>query len=215
MERWVSLEHTSISKLHGVCYTHLNPNLPTLVSSFCSRGSVLDWLQRERSLSYSSRRYLIKSIAEGIDYLHSREPPIIHGGINPSNILVGDDGQAKIAGFEGAFWDDAAQEYELFDVRFAPPEYLDHWDEDRDDPIRLQFSKKGDVYSFGLTAIQIASGNEPFRKHVDYQIAIRVPEGMVLDRHHYKEVPNDLWEVAERCWAFAPNERPNMSQVAD
>ena len=38
-------------------------------------------------------------ITRGLEYLHSLDPPVIHGDIKPSNILLDQDFSAKIRDF--------------------------------------------------------------------------------------------------------------------
>lgn len=58
---------------------------------FGSSRSILDWERRFR---------IILDVARGLVFLHLEcDPPVIHGDIKPSNVLLGPDFQAKIADF--------------------------------------------------------------------------------------------------------------------
>ena len=50
-------------------------------------------------LEWRSRYDVVLDIAKGLDYLHSLDPPVIHGDIKPSNILLDPDFKAKIGDF--------------------------------------------------------------------------------------------------------------------
>lgn len=65
-------------------------------------GNLQDALLRRKSLelmNWKKRFAIIIDIAKGIHYLHSCDPPVIHGDIKPSNILLDASFSAKIADF--------------------------------------------------------------------------------------------------------------------
>ncbi|KAL8495425.1 hypothetical protein ACS0TY_019533 [Phlomoides rotata] len=74
-----------------------------LVYEYMRNGSLQDALldrKCEELMHWSKRFAIITSIAMGLDYLHfSCDPPIIHGDIKPSNILLDCNFEAKIADF--------------------------------------------------------------------------------------------------------------------
>lgn len=74
-----------------------------LVYEYMRNGSLQDALldrKCEELMQWSKRFAIVTSIAMGLDYLHfSCDPPIIHGDIKPSNILLDCNFEAKIADF--------------------------------------------------------------------------------------------------------------------
>ncbi|KAG9035107.1 hypothetical protein FS837_002031 [Tulasnella sp. UAMH 9824] len=50
-------------------------------------------------LSLEERFKLIRDITVALEFLHSRNPPIIHGDLKPSNIIVSPDGRALLCDF--------------------------------------------------------------------------------------------------------------------
>ena len=52
-------------------------------------------LNRERSLPVREAVRIFKDIVQGLDYLHSHYPPIIHNDITPRNILLMNNGRVK------------------------------------------------------------------------------------------------------------------------
>uniref|UniRef100_A0A1J3G312 Receptor-like serine/threonine-protein kinase n=1 Tax=Noccaea caerulescens TaxID=107243 RepID=A0A1J3G312_NOCCA len=73
-----------------------------LVYQLMDNGNLQDALLHRRSpeLMDWNRRFLVAiNIAEGIEHLHSLEPPVIHGDIKPSNVLLDKLFSAKIADF--------------------------------------------------------------------------------------------------------------------
>ncbi|CAK8573608.1 unnamed protein product [Lathyrus sativus] len=73
-----------------------------LVYDLMKNGNLHDGLFRRKSPEltlWKTRFSIILDIAKGIQYLHSCDPPIIHGDIKPSNILLDHSFSAKIADF--------------------------------------------------------------------------------------------------------------------
>ncbi|KAH6789524.1 Protein kinase superfamily protein [Perilla frutescens var. frutescens] len=74
-----------------------------LVYEYMQNGSLQDALLDRKCaelMNWSKRFSIILSIAKGLDYLHcSCDPPVVHGDIKPSNILLDCNFDAKIADF--------------------------------------------------------------------------------------------------------------------
>ena len=91
-----------------------HPNLPTVRHDFVlgdgSYMMVIDWVDGvdlEEKLSESGRPGLVLpsvidwvgQIAGAIDYLHSYDPPIVHGDVKPSNIVLARTNRAVLLDF--------------------------------------------------------------------------------------------------------------------
>ncbi|XP_061373647.1 receptor-like serine/threonine-protein kinase At4g25390 [Gastrolobium bilobum] len=73
-----------------------------LVYELMHNGNLQDALLHRKSpelLDWKKRFAIVLDIARGVQYLHSCDPPIIHGDIKPSNILLDRNFSAKIGDF--------------------------------------------------------------------------------------------------------------------
>ncbi|CAH9123805.1 unnamed protein product [Cuscuta epithymum] len=74
-----------------------------LVYEYMENGSLQDALMDRKCpelMHWGKRFSILVSIAKGIEYLHSScDPPIVHGDIKPSNVLLDQNFDAKIADF--------------------------------------------------------------------------------------------------------------------
>lgn len=74
-----------------------------LVYELMSKGSLQDCLFHRKSIQleeWKTRFSIAMDIAKGLEYLHHYcDPPVIHGDIKPSNILLDSDFNAKIGDF--------------------------------------------------------------------------------------------------------------------
>jgi serine/threonine protein kinase len=80
------LRHPNVLQLFGCSLTS---QAIWIVSELCSLGSLRQLLDdRERTLLLEQRLNLALQVAEGMTYLHSQDPPIIHRDLKSHNIFV-------------------------------------------------------------------------------------------------------------------------------
>ncbi|KAG4395040.1 hypothetical protein GLYMA_20G152800v4 [Glycine max] len=87
-----------------------------LVYHLMHNGNLHDALLRRKTphlTLWKNRFSIILDVAKGIHYLHSLEPPIIHGDIKPSNILLDNSFSAKLADFGLARLKSEIEEFKL------------------------------------------------------------------------------------------------------
>jgi len=74
------------------------------------------------------------------------------------------------------------------------------------------YSKKSDVWSFGIVVYEIVARHEP---HPDLDI---LEAGLLIrDQHLTPKIPDDcppkLRELMQLCWHANPNERPSFIEI--
>jgi len=154
------------------------------------------------------RLTLLCEVADGLEYLHSRTPPVVHGDMSPPNILVGDDGKAclrdfglsNIHGPTGPAFVTTGATASLF---YVAPEFTS------DRGQSFQRTRSMDVYSFGCVAYELLSGERPFSNiHDGFLLIIQIHNGLS------NKLQDNWWDCIQKCSSRASNERPAMSDVA-
>ena len=91
---------------------------------------------------------VLRDVSAGLMYLHSFAPPIIHGDLTTTNILVTQDWRAKIADF-GNSVDQSILSTAPGALAYMPPEALVK---------PLKYDSKLDIFSFGI--VSLCLGNQ-------------------------------------------------------
>lgn len=151
-------------ELHMLKHLH-HPSLPQIIDVFQWEGQV--WLIMEyiqgcalselqgRDMTGDQFFQIARELAEVLIYLHSRENPILHLDIKPSNVLVKRDGHPALIDFGASV---LAQGGKGFGARlctrgFSAPEQMEGAGGDVDE--------RADIYGFGATMYYCLHGKKP------------------------------------------------------
>ncbi|KAJ3995497.1 kinase-like domain-containing protein [Lentinula boryana] len=212
---WRQLKHPHILPLLGV-------NMELFLPSFCL---ISPWMENKDIITFLKQnpnhnlfRALI-DVAAGMCYLHSRDPPIVHGDIRGANILVTNDGRCCLADFGLALvtsdvtqaWSITSSETSKGALRWMAPEYLEL---DGSAPTSIYPSR--DVYAFGCTIIEILTQNLPFHHcKTEYTVFCALMRGERPDRPPKKEwFTDNIWALTTHCWAQNALDRPSSREVS-
>jgi serine/threonine protein kinase len=129
-----------------------------LVQSYIDATSLQDWIKRGRTFSEEEVKQIAKALLNVLNYLHDRNPPVIHRDVKPSNILLTSDRSAHQVGelylVDFGSVQTAVRETGTMTIvgtyGYMPPE---------------QFSgrafRASDLYSLGATLIYLVTGTHP------------------------------------------------------
>lgn len=227
---WVRLVHPNVVPLRG--YSLDEDGTPAIVSRWMDNGDVLTYLARHH---FADRRKLVRQVAEGLLYLHSQNPPVVHGDLKGGNVLIDKEGDAALCDFGmSTFLMDcqpitSTSNAAVGTVRWCAPGELSmtgpahpNWPAndlmtieilDSDNPLRTLAT---DIWAFASLSLEILTGRLPFYNCTnDVKVVQKVVQGERPAREDYPELPADnrFWEVLESCWKKTPEERPTMGQL--
>ncbi|KAG8973945.1 hypothetical protein FRC05_008002 [Tulasnella sp. 425] len=212
MKVWADLKHPNIVPFVGF---HLGEDDAWLISSWASKGDAHGHLLKSKS-DFTSRVKLLLDAAEGLEYLHGRNPPVCHGDIKSANVLVAED----VRGMLGDFGLSRVLEADPTglttsrtikgSMRYMSLELLNG-----DTVHTLQ----SDVWAFGCLALEILTGQHPFHKCQNFTQVIvelslkRLPAS--LDEPPVSDLPPGLALLLELCWTEDPAARPAMTKCVE
>ncbi|KAK2995075.1 hypothetical protein RJ640_028245 [Escallonia rubra] len=154
------LRHRNLVQLIGWCH---EKRKFMLVYEFMPKGSLDSHLLKGKGLFTWPMRYKIaRGLASALLYLHEEwEQCVLHRDIKPSNVMLDSNFNAKLGDFGLARLVDHEKGSRTTDVGgtrdyMAPECFFTH-----------QASKASDVYSFGILALEIASGRKPIDHEAD------------------------------------------------
>jgi serine/threonine protein kinase len=104
-------------------------------------------------------------VAEGVYYLHSNTPPILHRDLKSLNILVDADWNIKVSDFGLTDFKpdvDKPHNLQLGTPFWMAPEAMEH----------QEFSEASDVYSFGMIIWEMFTRQVPFPNMNPHQVCL-------------------------------------------
>lgn len=148
----------------------MHPNLPRIYDYFTDMGRsylVMDFIEGEMLEEYLAKKGGKLPISEALDigiklssvldYLHTRQPPIIFRDLKPANIMLANNGVVYLIDFGIArlFKPGQSQDTTAFgSYGYAPPEQHG----------KARTTPSADIYSLGATLHQLLSGIDPSSK---------------------------------------------------
>ncbi|KZS96383.1 kinase-like protein [Sistotremastrum niveocremeum HHB9708] len=182
-----------------------------MVSSWADGSDVLSYMRRHPNCN---RLRIISQIAEGLQYLHNSEPPVVHGRLKPSNVLMSKQGDVFLSDYAIGLQDDGVKSIPL---GFGAPEFTADGKGVHD-----VHTPAADIWAFGSLVMQIMTEAEPFSQFGTFPsevwstvVAGRVPEQPTQEDVLARGLDDNLWEVVKSCWAFIPTERPTITDVLE
>lgn len=91
---WSRLNHPNAVPLRG--YALQEDGTPMIISPWFEHGDVRSYLE---DYPDADRKKIVRQVVEGLVYLHSQDPPVVHGDLKGGNVLIGKEGDAALCDF--------------------------------------------------------------------------------------------------------------------
>ncbi|KAI4980611.1 wall-associated receptor kinase 5-like [Hordeum vulgare subsp. vulgare] len=218
------INHRYIVKLYGCC---LEVEVPMLVYKYIPNGTLYRLIHGRRDgprIPFTARLNIAHQTAEALSYLHSwASPPIIHGDVKTSNILLDEDYTAKVSDFGASTLapTDEAQFVTLVQgtCGYLDPEYMR----------TCKLTDKSDVYSFGVVLLELLTCRKALNleeleeeKYLSSQFLLVIGDNRLeemldpqIKSEQSIEVLEQAAELAKRCLEMLGENRPSMREVAE
>ena len=154
------LRHPNIVGFSGAFYD-IKSEEPMIVMEIL-KEKLKDFVNREGKLSLLRQLKLCLGLASGLEYIHSRSPPVVHGDLTDENVMLSEEGDVKIADFGMARSIRNARENSMFDEIYINYDYNYYiapelYDVAPYSPVTL----KVDMFSLGVWMLRISKGYCP------------------------------------------------------
>lgn len=207
---WCKIQHKNILPLLGIARINDDANIPAFVCPWMENGNAREFRSRN---PHFPPLLILYDIINGLQYLHTFEPEIVHGDIKAVNVLINNRCEACLCDFglsrfltDNTLWKTTAT-HAGGTARWMSPELMSG---DASIP-----TKESDVYAYAMTCYEILSGDVPFKSiSNDMVILYKVTKGQRPDRT--ESFHSDfIWDIITRCWEQEPNDRPSTEEVLE
>ncbi|KAF9234716.1 kinase-like domain-containing protein, partial [Melanogaster broomeanus] len=213
---WRTLDHPNIVPLLGTADGSMfNSEHPCMVSMWMPHGTLGSYIRKSGTrLAIGERLQLIKGIAAGLEYLHTKN--IVHGDLHPENVLIDGEYNARLTDFgltqvlgslQGQLAYLQTATLRPGAIMWSAPELL------RDDPgPKLKATVKSDIYSLGSIILFVLSGALPWPTYTGVQQKLK--EGQNPQRPESPAISDPIWNFIQKCWSpLSPSTRPSAKEV--
>ncbi|GMG28831.1 unnamed protein product [Ambrosiozyma monospora] len=190
-----------ITQVYDTC---LQDVLMCIIMEFCGGGSCVDLLRTYKKLDETAISFIMKDTLKGLQYLHNNN--LIHRDIKAANILLTEKGEAKLADFgvSGKISSNAKRLTFVGTPYWMAPEILQRQESGYD--------VKVDIWSLGITAIELCTGNPPHSKEDPMEVLLSIPNRpapLLTSTKHSRGIR----EFINNCLHKEPKERPTAAQL--
>ena len=200
IEIMYQLNHPHIIKL----YSHFEDNDNFyLIMEYASKGQLYSIIRKHKKLSQIIAKQYMEEIISALQYLHTRNPPIIHRDIKPENILIDHEGKCKLADFGWSNFDNGRKNRDSCGgtPEYLAPEMINQCGHD----------KSVDIWALGILLFEMLTGRIPFNYSQDRSQLYNSIK--VLNISWTDDFPYLAKDLVSKILCINPNERLSLEEI--
>ncbi|XP_030830134.1 serine/threonine-protein kinase 3 isoform X2 [Strongylocentrotus purpuratus] len=176
-----------------------------IVMEYCGAGSVSDIMRRRnKTLNEAEIATILYSTLKGLEYLHFMRK--IHRDIKAGNILLNNEGNAKLADFgvAGQLTDTMAKRNTVIGTPFwMAPEVIQE----------IGYDCKADIWSLGITALEMAEGKPPYAEIHPMRAIFMIPTKPPPTFRDPEKWSQDFIDFTSKCLIKSPEDRATATDL--
>ncbi|KAL8091595.1 hypothetical protein AgCh_034010 [Apium graveolens] len=147
-----TLKHKNIIKFYNSWVDAKSENINFITEIFTS-GTLRQYRQKHKHVNVRALKKWSRQILEGLSYLHSHDPPVIHRDLKCDNIFVnGNQGEVKIGDLGLAAILQARSAHSVIGTpEFMAPELYEE-----------EYDQLIDIYAFGMCLLELVTFEYPY-----------------------------------------------------
>eukprot|EP00457_Paulinella_chromatophora_P008221 gb/GEZN01008251.1/.p1 GENE.gb/GEZN01008251.1/~~gb/GEZN01008251.1/.p1 ORF type:complete len:410 (-),score=51.26 gb/GEZN01008251.1/:221-1363(-) len=178
-----------------------------IAMDFCQAGSLHDICEiSDITLTEAEIAVVMREVLKGLNYLHKNQK--IHRDIKAANILLNHDGTVKIADFGVSCEVEPLTQPRRNSVIGTPywmaPEILE---------AQVSYDYKVDIWSLGVTALELAKGAPPLSDIQPYRALFQIPTSPPPTLPDPENWSNRFISFLANCLVKDPSLRPSAEQL--
>lgn len=149
-------------------------------------------------------------VVKALDYLKENHK-IMHRDIKPSNILLDWSGNVKLCdfGISGKLIDSKAQTTSAGSHAYLAPERI------QVDGKRTDYDVRADVWSLGITLVQLASGRFPYQSSTPFELMVKIRDEMPPVLKPEYGFSEEFCDFIKACLQKDMQERPKFKDLLE
>ena len=181
-------------------------NIILVLLEYCSLGSLRDVIEtREMAFTETQLKYICLSTLRGLVYLHNSG--IVHRDLKAANILLNEQSQVKLCDFGISAKLSNEQTRRLKTTVGSPlwmaPEVI----------MEEKYDSKADIWSLGITLIELAEGVPPYAHHSTLAVLRLIPKNDPPKLEEPERWSSDFNEFLDKCLQKDPTKRPSAIEL--
>ncbi|ETI37112.1 AUR protein kinase [Phytophthora nicotianae] len=192
------LRHKSILRLYGYFY---DSKRVYLIIEYAPQGELYKKLMRAGRFSERQSALYIQEMARALIYMHSKH--VIHRDIKPENLLVGFNGELKIADFGWSVHAPSSRRTTLCGtLDYLPPEMIENKPHD----------ENVDVWTLGILMYEFLTGAPPFETENTKETYRRIAH---VDLKFPSYVSSEAQDLLVKILRHDPQQRIPLERVLE
>ena len=190
------LRHPNILRLYGYFY---DKKRVYLILEYAANGELYKILRKAKRFAEPLAAKYIAQMAEALIYLHKKH--VIHRDIKPENLLLGMNGELKIADFGWSVHAPTNRRQTLCGtLDYLPPEMIEG----------KEHNEKVDLWSLGVLCYEFLVGVPPFEEQGHQHTYRRIA---TVDLRIPSNVSSEAKDLITRLLVHSPEKRIPLDQV--